>query len=290
MRARDWISEETLRRKLRVRLVTAAVVAALTAAFAVPASAIANGTVDSEDEFPFIAFAVLILPDGAWIGCSAAAIDADHLITAAHCFQPALPPEVGGPPNQPVEGILVFYGHDLNEPEVAVTGTWHPVGFCPFCDPGLLGVGSGDLAVIKLSEPVELDRYVTLPDVGLADTLPRHARVMLAGYGVHGFAPGGGPLAGNALFDGVRRLVPAELINSKHRASDELLRISASPNQGTGGSCFGDSGSPAMYKDGAEWVALGVSSYVTNGLCRGVSYYNRIDSTEALSFIYGFVD
>lgn len=277
-----------MRRQPSSRVVIAAVVAALTVALAIPASGITNGSVDEEDDFPFIAFAVQLLPDGGFIGCSAAAIDPHHLITAAHCFQPILPPEAGGPPNEPVEGILVFYGHDLSRPPVE--GTWHPAEFCPFCEPGILGVGAGDFAVIELNSGVEIDQYVALPKVGLADTLPRHASVMLAGYGVHGFAPGGGPLAGNFLFDGMRRFAPAELINSKHRAAEELLRVSSSPNRGTGGSCFGDSGSPVLYKDSdeADWIALGVSSYLTNGVCAGVSYYNRIDTKHALEFIEGF--
>lgn len=108
---------------------------------------------------------------------------------------------------------------------------------------------------------------------------------MLAGYGVHGFEPGGGPLADNALFDGLRRFAPADLITSSHTHSDEYLKVSSNPAQGKGGTCFGDSGSPLLYDDGGEWVMLANTSYGTNPVCAGVGYFNRMDTGMALDFV-----
>jgi secreted trypsin-like serine protease len=253
---------------------------------ALPASAITDGTVDGGDEFPFVAIAIQFTPDGAFF-CSAGAIDEYHLVTAAHCFQDFVPPEFGGPANAPVPGIQIRYGVDAFAPDVVVTGTWYPDDWCPACGNGLPGFDSKDLAIIKLDTPVPLPEYVSLPTEGFSDTLRNKTSVMQAGYGVNDFIPGGGPLAGNAAFDGLRRFAPADLITSNHPHSDEYLKVSSNPSQGKGGTCFGDSGSPLMYDNGDTWVMLAATSYGTNGVCAGVGYFNRVDTSDALGFIDG---
>lgn len=260
-----------------------AVVLGVMMAMALPATAITDGTVDDEEDFPFVALAAQFLPGGGAFVCSAGAIDELHLVTAAHCFQDAIPPEEGGPPNVPVEDIVVIFGHDLSGP--SATGTWYPDEWCPFCGPGLPGFDSHDLAVIKLDTPVFLPEYVALPDEGLSDGLANKTPVMLAGYGVFDFIPGGGPLADNAQFDATRRFAPADLIASNHTHADEYLKVSSNPAKGKGGTCFGDSGSPLMYDNGDEWVMLANTSYGTNSVCAGVGYYDRVDTAHALAFI-----
>jgi hypothetical protein len=280
-------------RPIKFPLLGVVFVLALVLAAAAPAGAITDGTVDSDDDFPFVAMAVQFLPDGGGFICSTGAIDEWHLVTAAHCFQDFVPPEAGGPANVPVPGIVVFYGVDplfVGPPDAVATGTWFPDEWCPACAGGLPGFDSKDLAVIKLDDPVPLDEYVALPDAGLSDDLRNKTPVMLAGYGVNGFTPGGGPLSDNANFDGKRRFAPADLIASNHKHADEYLKISGNPSKGKGGTCFGDSGSPAMYDDGERWIILANTSYGPNGVCAGPGYYNRVDTQEALAFIDSIVD
>lgn len=271
------------------RSIVTGAVTALAMTLALPASAITDGTVDEGDEFPFVAIALQFVEGGAFV-CSAGAIDATHLVTAAHCFQDALPPGAGGPPNLPVEGIQVRYGVSAFAPTRVVTGTWYPDDWCPACGKGLPGFDSMDVAVIELDEPVVLSEYVSLPAEGLTNGLANKTRVMLAGYGVNDFVPGGGPLAANAVFDGFRRFAPADLIASNHKHSDEYLKVSSNPAKGKGGTCFGDSGGPLLYDNGGSWVMLANTSYVTNGLCAGVGYFNRMDTTDALSFVDSIVN
>jgi hypothetical protein len=251
---------------------------------ALPAGAITDGTVDQEDDFPFV---TVVVDFQSGYLCSAGAVDSMHLITAAHCFQPALPPDLGGPPNVPVHGVVVFYGVDplFGPADAVMTGTWYPDAWCPGCGPGLPGFDSKDLAVIKLDAPIVLDEYLVLPDLGQSDTLRNKTAVMTAGYGVNDFIPGGGPLTENAAFDGQRRFAPADLIASNHKHSGEYLKVSSNPSKGKGGTCFGDSGGPLMHDDGDGWVILANTSYGTNGVCAGVGYFNRVDTVEALSFI-----
>ena len=68
--------------------------------------------------------------------------------------------------------------------------------------------------------------------------------------------------------------------------SDEFIRLTANPSQGKGGTCFGDSGGPDL-RAGSTTV-LAVNSYVTNGNCKGVTYSQRVDIPEVLSWIRGF--
>ena len=262
-----------------------AAAAAMAVASALPAAAITNGTVDEADEFPFVA---LVVDFQSGFLCSAGAIDAFHLITAAHCFQ-----DVVDPPNVPVPGVFVFYGPNplFGTPTAVSTGTWIPDEWCPGCAPGLPGFDDNDIAVVTLDVPVPLDEYVQLPSQGFTDDLrdayKNQVPVMVAGYGVNDFEPGDGPLGENAQFDGQRRFAPASLLTSQHKHSDEYLKVSANPAKGKGGTCFGDSGSPVMYDDDGEWVMLANTSYGTNGVCAGVGYYNRMDTEEALAFVNG---
>jgi hypothetical protein len=77
------------------------------------------------------------------------------------------------------------------------------------------------------------------------------------------------------------------LIASKHVHADEYMKLSANPAKDKGGTCFGDSGGPALLEDDGSITVLAVSSYVTNMNCSGVTYSNRIDLDWALEFING---
>ena len=271
------------------RSIVFALVLGMLMALALPATAITDGTVDSEDDYPFVAIALQFVADGAFI-CSAEAIDSYHLVTAAHCFQDFVPPAAGGPANVPVPGIQVRYGIDAFAPDAVVTGTWYPDAWCPACGPGLKGFDSKDIAIIKLDTPVVLSEYVHLAPEGFSDTLRNKTDVMQVGYGVNDFIPGNGPLAANAAFDGLRRFAPAELIASNHPHADEYLKVSSNPSKGKGGACFGDSGGPLMYDDDGTWLLLANTSYGANGVCAGPGYFNRMETSEALTFVDSIVN
>ncbi len=66
-----------------------------------------------------------------------------------------------------------------------------------------------------------------------------------------------------------------------------ILGLTANPGQGKGGTCFGDSGSPILEED--TDTILGVCSWGTNGNCAGVSYEQRIDTPDLLTWITSFV-
>jgi hypothetical protein len=132
-----------------------------------------------------------------------------------------------------------------------------------------------------LDSPVASSSYAQLPSLFLVDSLPMGTTDTLVGYGVRGFARGGGPPRPTDIQD--RYAGPAQLVHGDGVLSAQFLKVSANNAQGKAGICFGDSGGPNFL--GSTTTVLGVNALVTNSGCNGVSYAFRIDTPSALTFI-----
>ena len=231
-----------------------------------PVMTVTNGRPDGNGH-PYVGLALQAAPGGGFFVCTGSFISPTRFLTAAHCFDPTLPALVS-PAGQPPFPVVTGVVH--NDPE-----------WCLGCSPGLLGADTHDVAVITLNTPVTLAAYAVLPAPGLVDTLPMKQPVDIVGYGVQGFIRGGGPP--QQIFTAVRFFAPSELIQSTNRASDEFIKLTANPSQGTGGVCFGDSGGPDVLS--GTRIVLAVNSFVTNANCTGVNYSQRIDLPDILAFI-----
>lgn len=197
--------------------------------------------------------------------CSGVAVSPTVLVTAAHCFDEEVPfVVVTFKPNPP-----------HNFPDDFIVGSFipHP-DFCLGCGPGIPGFDTHDVAVVLLSEPIDLLEYAELPPLGLVETLPMNTDVTVVGFGVQDFTVGGGPPEPVVLQ--TRYFATTKLIQSNHKHSDEYMKLTANPAQGKGGFCFGDSGGPNLLDD--TNIILGTPSYVANPMCAGVGYSNRIDT------------
>lgn len=114
-----------------------------------------------------------------------------------------------------------------------------------------------DIAVIRLSRPVELNSYVNL--ICLPGPEPQESTsVTVAGWGSTYF---GSPLP-SAL-----RQVTMQVTNAKAKASypayfNAQRQIGANmPYVGGKDSCQGDSGGPLMYNSNGQWYLSGVVSF-----------------------------
>jgi len=236
---------------------------------------VTNGQPDG-DRHPYVGVLVQPIPSmpGFVTVCSGAALSPTRFLTAAHCADPSQPVYISyksGPPFGPLSG------------KNFTTGTFHPhPDWCIACGPGLPGFDFHDVAVVALDKRSNPGEFAVLPSAGLVNTLPMGTSVDIVGYGVQGFLHGGGKPQDVFLF--TRYFAPSQLIQSNNVQSGEFIKLTANPSQGTGGVCFGDSGGPDVLS-GTD-IVLAVNSYVTNGNCAGVTYSNRVDLPDILSFIH----
>lgn len=153
---------------------------------------------------------------------------------------------------------------------------------------GLPGFDYHDVGVVILSEPVMLDTYAALPETGIVDELGKRTELELVGYGVQWQERGYGVSPYDAwTWDGSRQVASAFLVPSKGVVTDEFVTVSANPGQDRGGTAFGDSGGPILLA--GTNIVIANNSFVTNANCTGVTYANRIDSTDILAWILGFI-
>lgn len=238
-------------------------------------SAITNGQPDG-NAHPYVGVAIQFIPDmpGFVNVCSGSALSETKFLTAAHCFDASRP-------------VYVSYksGPPFSLKKDFADGTFHPnPDWCPGCGAGLPGFDSHDVAVITLDKRVNPGGFAALPSANFVNTLPMGTAVDLIGYGVQGFVRGGGQPGEVFLF--TRYFAPTVLVQSKNVQSTEFIKLEANPSEGTGGTCFGDSGGPDLL--GGTNKVLAVNSYVTNDNCAGVTYSNRVDLPDILAFINSF--
>jgi hypothetical protein len=241
----------------------------------VPVLTITNGQPDG-NAHPYVGLAFQPIPSmpGFVTICSGSALSATVFLTAAHCFDPARPVSV------------TYSANPLGGGATIVTGTFTPhPSWCLGCGPGLPGFDSRDVAVIELSTPLNPGEFVQLPSAGFVDTLPMRTPVSVVGYGVQVIERGGGPPSGDTNLQ--RYFAPTRLVQSNHSWSSEFIKLTANPAGGKGGICFGDSGGPDVLEGNSSGTdtVLAVNSYVTNSNCAGVTYSNRLDLPDVLSFI-----
>ena len=244
----------------------------LVPSFVVNAFGITNGQPDGT-RHPYVGLA-----DNGEFACSGTLLSPTIFLTAAHCFDP---------------GDRVRITFDLNgffnAARLSFFGTFHPdPNFCIGCARGLPGFDTHDVAIVVMESPVPtsvVSTYGQLPMQGLVDSLAMKTETTVVGYGVQDFIRGGGPPQPGAIF--TRFFAPSLLIQSNHVIHDEFIKLTANPAQGKGGTCFGDSGGPALL--GGTNIVLATTSFGTNGNCAGVGYSFRIDTPEALTFIHQFI-
>jgi hypothetical protein len=254
---------------------------ALTASLALPAAAITRGGVPDGDDHPYVGLMVAeVLVDGAYVPawrCSGSLISSTVYVTAGHCTSGA-------------DRVQLWFEADL-EPtpgdyrypfigEAAGEAHTHP----DYVDEAFFIY---DLGVVVLDKPIVLDRYAKLPEVNELDQLSKgrnRAGITAVGYGLQGVVP--------------------EYIELLTRYRADLFVVNATgfagmrnyPTSGWfatsgdakhGGTCFGDSGGPAL-RGGTDTI-LGVTSFGLNGNCAGVGGSYRIDRQTDLDFIGGFL-
>ena len=248
------------------KLVTAALVALCAVG---SAGAIVNGEPDG-NRHPYVVGIGFFNPDGSrGAFCTGTLVSPTVVVTAGHCTYQSPQAFVwnatraaAGPPQS--VGIPVTH---------------------PDFNPELTTPNTGDLGVVRLLVPIQLDQYGALPRANTLDSYAskkgqQDRSVTLVGYGLQSRE---GPAFERMLGHAVIRNVN----NAAMRGYG--VQTSNSRGNGTGGSgtCEGDSGGPILLDDSN--VVVAVNSYGKNANCVGNDYSYRTDTAAARSFLGQFV-
>jgi secreted trypsin-like serine protease len=164
-----------------------------------------------------------------------------YVLTAAHCCRRSAPPDrirVGGDARAPARSLPI----DDFQQHPCYNPINHDYDFC----------------VIRVADEGSLN-VAPIPPASAPDGLGRGSEVTFVGYG--------STPATNAS----RRRVSATL------SEVGGLTIAADQRDGRGGICFGDSGGPALIRQGGREVVAGVSSFGTpSSLCNATGVAGRV--------------
>ena len=253
------------------KLATALLASTALLATALPAQAVTDGSLD-EDAHPYVGIMVAFVDgDPAW-RCTGTLLSPTLFLTAGHCTDGA-------------ESAQVWFDADVSDREASgypFTGDVSGVPFThPDYDPDNFSLR--DLGVVVLDEPVELDSYAELPDLGALDELKpgRKSRFTSVGYGMQEAYPEAA--ARKDVSELVRMVAHPQLLQiNRGIIGDYALLLSNNAN--TGGTCFGDSGGPNFIGDSN--VLAGVTSFGMNATCAGTGGVFRVDTAYAQDWLY----
>lgn len=279
-----------------------------------PASAIVKGSPDG-DAHPYVGQLLFYVPTetdsrfddpGGWFNCTGTLIDSVTVVTAGHCTY-----EVGTggvAPADPLHGgtDAWFSVEEASDYSILLSSStfvpdgnaeryeawsealdgspkWHEAESTfthpEFADAAFL---YHDLGVVKLSEPVVLDEYGSLPELNYLDKYyakkaKQRGLFEAVGYGLEASGPkssSGGD---------TRRVITQKLISFK--GAHGLRNISVNFSQGT---CFGDSGGPTLDISNPEvaeqHVIVAVTSFGLTSTCTAGGSY-RLDQPDDLAFL-----
>jgi hypothetical protein len=246
---------------------------------AIPVAAVTNGEPDA-GRHPFVG--LMVADDAAgnpmW-RCSGTLISPTVFLTAGHCTEP------------PAAGATIWFAEDVDaEPDYPFDGD---VDGTPYTHPDYNPAAFFlyDLGVVVLDEPVYMDEYGELPELGVLDGIKGNAKkaaLTAVGYGLQEINPN------RLTADRVRLLAPLDLINTKGVfgvPQGTAIKVSGSgvggDNSDSGGTCFGDSGGP-QFLAGTNIVAA-VTSFGLNGNCAGVGGGYRVDQADDLDWLATFL-
>lgn len=263
----------------RTKIVLLMVVMAMLLAFALPAGAITQGTLDGEDH-PEVVLLLMDVGGEPAFRCSATLLSPTVVLTAGHC--------TSNYPDDSYTGMRVFTESDVdngnNNYPFAGPNSVEAVAWAAHPDYEKAPFFVHDVGVVILEEPgvTGLSEYGVLPELDQFDSLKtrrgHHKTTFTSvGYGLQQINP---------VFvqaDRVRMVAHPRLIQINTPGFTGDFSLLLSNNHSTGGTCFGDSGGPNFLGD--TNVVAGVTSFGLNGNCAGTGGVFRMDRQDVQDFV-----
>ena len=266
----------------RPRVVATLIAVALLLATVVPAFAVTFGELDGEDH-PYVGLMVFDVDGSPSHRCSGTLLSPTVMLTAGHC-------------TFGTSGGRVWFESDV---ESGIPGNGYPFGGGTSIEFSEINTHPDyndgafylfDVGIAILSQPVALDTYGTLADIGTLDGLKtkrglQEQSFTVVGYGLQSVKP-------TLSADRVRYRGTVNLIDVSGTAGipkgTSVLLTNNPGKHATGGTCFGDSGGPTFWGDSN--IVVAVTSFGLNQNCKGLGGGYRVDTADDQAFINSFLE
>ncbi len=281
-------------RRLAGALLAGVLTAGLTVTAAAPANAITGGTDTGPNRFQNVGLILFYDQDGRF-RCSATLVSPTVLLTAAHCTDGTLGKtlvtfddfiaEQAPTPFPAAANPAVGYTSAEIEKAGYLSGTAHThPQYSNFTDLK----NWNDVGVIVLDHPYTKAQPAPIADVGTLDRIPQKTFTKTlftqVGYGTEVRQAEIGPQKPTPQSFPLRR----QFVQSPgQKLTPQVFQVNGNEHDpfGGGGTCFGDSGGPALLNG----EIVGVTSYGLTSNCRYIGGYQRVDIAVAQAFLSRFV-